>query len=278
MARVFIILFMCLVLSGCKDDLYTKLPETEANKMLSVLAKSDIRADRVVAADGSYTLRVSGDDMARAIDALTALGYPRQTYRSMGEVFDGDGFIMSPTEERARLVYALSEELGRTISEIDGVVSARVHVVLPARDMLHRTATPAAASIFLRHGPLVDTKAVLPQIKMLVANAIEGLTYDNVSVVPLAVGSAQPTVPTTITEVTTDGGGTLILDAPAGGVAAGLGSKASFLGGLPDWLGTGVRPLIALLLLGYAAFLFRAFGPRSQRRTITDANYRRIPR
>ncbi len=116
---------------------------------------------------------------------------PRQPFKSLGEVFKGSGLVASPVEERARYVYALSEELSRTISDIDGVLSARVHVVLPKNDLLRQDATPSSASVFIRHASNAKLSALLPQIKMLVANSIEGLSYDKVAVVFVPVERTQ---------------------------------------------------------------------------------------
>jgi type III secretion protein J len=49
----------------------------------------------------------------------------------MGKVFKREGFVSSPLEERARLVHAMSQEIANTINNIDGVVTARVHLVVP---------------------------------------------------------------------------------------------------------------------------------------------------
>lgn len=217
----------CLVLlTACKSDLYTQLPETDANEMMSVLIRSDIAVDRALQADGTYTLRVETERMADAIDALRASGYPKNTYRSMGDVFAGNGFILSPMEEKARMVYALSEELSRTVSDIDGIVTARVHVVLPNRDMLSQNASPASASVFIRHDPAAPIAGMTPQIKMLVANSIEGLTYERVSVVPFAVTGMGVTAPPALA---------VAADAPDGASAMVAAAPASS-GGLPGWL------------------------------------------
>ncbi|WP_375779033.1 type III secretion system inner membrane ring lipoprotein SctJ [Bradyrhizobium sp. ma5] len=201
--RICLALPLLLPLIGCKADLYTKIQEREANEMLALLLGKGVDAVRVVAKDGTSTIQVEEKQLAYSIDLLNVEGLPRQTFKNLGEVFKGSGLVASPIEERARYVYALSEELSRTISDIDGVLSARVHVVLPKNDLLRQDATPSSASIFIRHSANAKLAALLPQIKMLVANSIEGLSYDKVAVVfvpveraPLeqarAASSAQP--------------------------------------------------------------------------------------
>lgn len=181
--RALALLPLLLLLIGCKADLYTKVQEREANEMLAVLLRNGVDAARVAAKDGTSTIQVEQSQIAFSIDLLNGEGLPHHSFKSLGEVFSGTGLIASPTEERARYVYALSEELSRTISDIDGVLSARVHVVLPKNDLLRRDATPSSASVFIRHDSKADLSILLPQIKMLVANSIEGLSYDKVAVV-----------------------------------------------------------------------------------------------
>lgn len=178
---------LLLALVGCKADLYTKVQEREANEMLAVLLKNGVDALRVAAKDGTITIQVEQTQIASAIDLLNSEGLPRHAFKSLGEVFSAAGLIASPIEERARYVYALSEELSRTISDIDGVLSARVHVVLPKNDLLRRDTTPSSASVFIRHDSRANLSILLPQIKMLVANSIEGLSYDKVAVVFVSV-------------------------------------------------------------------------------------------
>lgn len=194
------VLMACLLasaLGGCKADLYTKLQEREANEMVALLLGNGFDAGRIQSKDGTSAVVVEQSQFARAVDLLKANGYPRQTFTNIGEVFKGGGLIASPTEERARYVYALSEELSKTISEIEGVLSARIHVVLPKNDLLRQDATPSSASVFIRYDSRTQVKALLQQIKMLVANSIEGLSYEKVSVVlvPVERDDPQPIAP-----------------------------------------------------------------------------------
>lgn len=189
------VLPLLLSLGGCKTDLYTKVQEREANEMLAVLLSKGVDAVRVVGKDGTSTIQVEAKQLAFSIDVLNDQGLPHQPFKSLGEVFKGSGLVASPVEERARYVYALSEELSRTISDIDGVISARVHVVLPKNDLLRQDTTPSSASVFIRHDSNAKLSALLPQIKMLVVNSIEGLSYDKVAVVFVPVERAQRELP-----------------------------------------------------------------------------------
>lgn len=175
-----------ITMTGCKNDLYTGLSEREANEMLAILLSKGISVERTIGKDETNTIRVEETEIPEAVDILSKAGYPKQKFTNMGEVFHGNGFIMSPTEERARFIYAMSEELSRTISDIDGVLTARIHVVLPRNNTLKRDATPSSASVFIRHSQDIDLDGLMPKIKMLIASSIEGLTYDKVSVVMTA--------------------------------------------------------------------------------------------
>jgi type III secretion protein J len=82
--------------------------------------------------------------------------------------------------------------LSQTISDIDGVLSARVHLVLPENDPLKQRLVPSSASVFIRHRASVAMNDLIPQVKILVANGISGLTYDKVSVVLIPVEPMAP--------------------------------------------------------------------------------------
>lgn len=187
-----------LLLTGCKAQLYSALSERDAMEMVAILLQHDIPADRTIAKDGTSTVQVEGSRIADAVSLLQANRYPRAAYATMGDVFEQKGMVSSPTAERARFIYALSQELSRTLGGIDGVLTARVHIVLPQNEPLEGDSRPAAAAVFIRHDADIPMVKLLPQIKMLVANSIEGLSYDKVSVVLLPVPRpAAPAMPKT---------------------------------------------------------------------------------
>ncbi len=182
-----LVMSAALLLCGCDTELYANLPEREANAMLAALDDQGIPATRVQQEDGRIAIHVDKGRFAEAVRVLEGAGLPHRQFESMGQVFKRDGLVVSPTQERAQMLYALSEELSETVSEIDGVVSARVHVVLPSSDPLRRDAQPSSASVFIRHEPALAVGPLVPRIKSLVAGSVAGLSYDRVSVVTVAV-------------------------------------------------------------------------------------------
>jgi type III secretion protein J len=186
MARA-VTLAALLVLSACQTELYSALPQQEANEMLALLLQKGLNASKSLAKDGTTTLLIDDQKFATAVELLRARGYPRAKFSTINDVFQPSGLIASPVQEQARFLWALGQELSRTVSQIDGVLTARVQVVLPDNDILKREPTPSSASIFVRYDETSGVPNLVPQMKMLVANSVQGLSYDKVSVVLVPV-------------------------------------------------------------------------------------------
>ncbi len=191
-----------LLLAGCKTELYTSLQQAEANEMVAILLQHAISAEKTHAKDGTDAVSVERSQFAAAVSVLREHGYPRKRFESIGDVFKASGMVASPMQDRARFLYALSQELSATVSEIDGVMSARVEVVLPNNDIMQRNPVPSSASVFVRYDQSSDVATLVPQIKMLVANSVEELDYNKVSVIliPVAAPSASSLAPPPVEE------------------------------------------------------------------------------
>lgn len=196
--RLMLLVLLTCLLQACDMDLYTNLSERDANSMVAVLLRDGIPAARKIQDNGQLKVVVDELRFAEAMTLLDKAGLPQQTFSNMGEVFRGNGLVSSPVQERAQMVYALGEELSHSLSQIDGIVSARVHVVLPDNDLLKRVIAPSSASVLVRYDPATDVSLLIPQIKTLVANGVSGLSYDGVSVtaikaaVAISQNPAQP--------------------------------------------------------------------------------------
>ncbi len=197
-----VLVSLCILLAACSGrvDLMGAIPEDEANDVLGALLKADISATKVAGKDGMVAVRVEGQQVSRALQVLRENGLPRERYAGMGQVFKKEGLISSPLEERARYIYALSQEISGTLSKIDGVLYARVHVVLPERGIAGEAGTLSTAAVFIKHQEGYDLELLQPQIRRLVTNSIPGLAPERVSIVFVAARapSAELATPTNV--------------------------------------------------------------------------------
>lgn len=185
-------LAVVLLLAGCKQPLYSQLSEQEANEVYAALARVGIDVDKVPTGERVWGVEVDPADIPLAIDTLNRLGLPKSRYATLGELFRREGIVSTPTEERVRFLYGVSQELSQTLSTIDGVVAARVHLVIPQNDPLAAQARAASASVFIKHRPDVDLQPTLSSIKSLVLRSVEGLTHDTVYVSFFAAEGIAP--------------------------------------------------------------------------------------
>ncbi len=192
-----IVLPLVLLLCACQTELYTGLNEEQANAMLSVLLKRGVRAEKTSAGKTGYAISVEDSQVVDALQLLRQHSLPRDSFASLGSVFTGGGMISSATEEKARMTWALSQELSNTFSRIDGVLTARVHVELGVNDTLNDIKIPPSATVFLRHTPDSIATTLVADIRKATASAVAGLSYDNVTVmlVPVRESVTVPQVP-----------------------------------------------------------------------------------
>jgi type III secretion protein J len=191
LAIIFVVLSLLMVL-GCDEVLYSNLQEKEINEMMAILLRKGIACQKMPGQEERWSLMVEASEMARAIEILMVNGYPKESFVSIGDVFKKEGLVSSPLEERIRFIHALSQEVSDTISRIDGILSCKVHVVLPKNDPLAEKLVPSSASVFIKHKAGADLDSQILKVKELVVNSIEGLDYKKVS---LALFPAEMDVP-----------------------------------------------------------------------------------
>jgi flagellar M-ring protein FliF len=145
---------------------------------------------RLEQADIPYELRGDGSSIfvarSRVLEArmmLSAEGLPSRG--SIGyEIFDEpDALGQTQFQQNINRLRALEGELARTIASLDGIASARVHLVLPERQLFAREADQPSASIVLRLRRDALTPGQVRAIRNLVASATPGLTTSRVTII-----------------------------------------------------------------------------------------------
>jgi type III secretion protein J len=184
---------VAVMLTGClRQELQTGLTEQEAQEIIVLLKEHGIDSDRerdLLSGDKGpplYKVSVKGGDqnLVLAWKILQENGLPRQKAKGLEEVFSQTGLIPTASEEKARMLLALSGEIGRTLKSVPGVVDARVQIVLPENSPILDKADwkPTTASVLLKYiwpqPPIKET-----DVRNLVAKGVEGLTAENVAVV-----------------------------------------------------------------------------------------------
>ncbi|MGH1399291.1 MAG: flagellar basal-body MS-ring/collar protein FliF [Alphaproteobacteria bacterium] len=161
--------------------LYSDLSTIDSGAIAAKLEENGINYE--VSPDGGRII-APADEVGRARLLLAEAGLPNGG--SLGyELFDKDaGFGTTNFVQNVKQVRALEGELARTISSIETVRSARVHLVLPQRELFSRDSKPSSASIYLgvRPGSTVAREQIL-SIQYLVASAVPDLKSSNVTII-----------------------------------------------------------------------------------------------
>jgi flagellar M-ring protein FliF len=158
--------------------LYGRLSDAEAAKVISALDDAKVpykvsSGSIMVPSDKVYTMRMQ----------LAGKGIPRGDGVGF-EIFDKPNFGISDFVQRANYVRAVQGELARTISQLDEVESARVMIVLPENRLLLDKDKYATASVFVHvRGNSQLQPQSINSIRFLVANAVEGLKPNHVTLV-----------------------------------------------------------------------------------------------
>ena len=160
--------------------LYGRLSDTEASKVIAAL--DDAKIPYKISAGGG-SIMIPQDKVYQMRMQLAGRGIPQGDGVGF-EIFDKQNFGISDFVQRANYVRAVQGELARTISQIDEVEAARVMIVMPENRLLLDKDKFATASVFVR---VRGNQQLQPQsinsIRFLVANSVEGLKPNHVSVV-----------------------------------------------------------------------------------------------
>ena len=179
-AAALLILLMLKMGSEPSALLYSNLDLKEASEITAALDSAGIKYE--AKGDGS-TIMVARDKVASTRLMLSTKGLP--TSGSVGyEIFDNSSalgqtdFVQNLNRQRA-----LEGELARTIRSLEGVSSARVHLVLPKRQLFEEEAGAPTASIVVGLSRRDLAADQIRALRNLVAGAVPNLKPERVTIV-----------------------------------------------------------------------------------------------
>ena len=167
-----------LIAEPPKAILFSGLEPREASAVVTRLEALNVPYEQK--GDGGTILipqdQVSKIRMQLATDGLPAAGVGY-------EIFDkSDTFGSTTFVQNVNRLRALEGELARTIKSLDSIESARVHLVIPDRQVFARDNQPPSASVVVKSRTRLG-RGQVSAIQHLVAAAVAGLSANNVALV-----------------------------------------------------------------------------------------------
>jgi len=159
--------------------LFSNLTPEDASSIVAKLQEKNIP----YRLKGTSMVEVPSDKVYETRIELAGQGLPQGGTVGF-EIFDQSNFGLSEFTQKVNYRRALEGELARTISQINEVSGARVHIVIPEPSLYSEKENPATASIVIK--PKAATKITQSQVQgivNLVARSVEGLKPENVTVV-----------------------------------------------------------------------------------------------
>jgi type III secretion protein J len=127
---------------------------------------------------------VAKDDVPQALGAMRDEALPRPKTPGVLDAVGKGSLVPSQAAEHAQYVTGLAGDLERTLTAIDGVLTARVHLNAPEADPFVRDATrprPSASVLIEHRGPTPPISA--DEVAHLVSGAVAGLFPADVHVI-----------------------------------------------------------------------------------------------
>ncbi len=189
-----------LVLSACSSQIQHGLDERDANEIVSALVARGFEPHKVAEKGKKPTWAIELDE-AQATDALRVLAelkLPRPPRSTTRELASQSALIETPTAERMRQLEAQEGDIEQSLETMDGVTSAAVELVVPLPPRPGLPASPSKASVLLRVTAEANERLQQqrPELRGLVAGAVDGLHADDVVLVIDVVSTPAPTVAT----------------------------------------------------------------------------------
>jgi type III secretion protein J len=175
-------LAVLFALSGCSKAITSEVSERDATEIVVALKAYGISSSKAPSDGKKWAVSVSPTDWPDASQVMFSAGLPRAEHPGFAELMKKDSLVSSPNAERAKMLYAMGNELSRSLQDIDGVISARVHLVVPEKDPFKEKPRASSASVLIKHSAELKPAELEQPIRNFISRSAEGLTPETVSV------------------------------------------------------------------------------------------------
>ncbi len=147
----------------------------EALKTAELKPELDMSSGQIMVPESKY-------QEARML--IASKGLPKTEVQGIDGLKDMPAMTTSQFMEQVRYNNAMEQELARSISQIAGIKSARVHLAAPKQSVFVRDRVPTKASVVITRSPgRTVSSANVSAIIQLVASSVPYLAPENVSVI-----------------------------------------------------------------------------------------------
>lgn len=160
--------------------LYTELNQSDAAAISSYLDKQGLKYQVL---DNGQTIAVANASIPKTRLALASKGIPKGSGVGF-EIFDKPNITVTDFGQKLNYNRALEGELSRTISSLESVKSAKVHLAIAKKSIFKKENDESTASVIIIPSPGYElTIEQVKGIRHLVSSAVNGLESGNVQIV-----------------------------------------------------------------------------------------------
>ena len=177
---IFFIIFVTRFTSPSMEVLYSDLDTADSTR---ITAQLQTMGAKYQLKQGGKEILISAKDVTRVRLELAEQGMGGSVLGY--ELFDKSEAIGTTNfMQNVNYIRALEGELSRTIESLNSVKGARIHLVMPKRELFSRKKQEPSASVFLRmRGATRLSSEQISAVQHLVAAAVPSLTPKHISVI-----------------------------------------------------------------------------------------------
>ncbi len=172
--------FISIINEPNYSNLYSNISEEDASKVVDYLNSQKISFKLE---NGGRTIKVPQEAVYETRLALASKGIPSSGIIGY-EIFDKNTMGMSEFMQKLNYKRALEGELARTIMQQEGVLGARVMIVMPEKSIFKDEEKLPSASVVLKLKPGYSlSQSNITAMVNLVSSSVEGLNHDKVTII-----------------------------------------------------------------------------------------------